>query len=54
MIEMFVAVTILLVLIAATLMAIMAAPWWVALLFVSILVVWLNWLLHPSQEEEGE
>lgn len=54
MIEMFVAVTILLVLIAATLMAIMAAPWWVALFFASILVVGINRLLHPWQDEEGE
>lgn len=54
MIEMFVAVTILFVLIAATLMAVMAAPWWVALFFGSILVVAINRLLHPSQDEEGD
>ena len=54
MIEMFVAMTILFVLIAVTLMAIMAAPWWVGLFFVSILVVAINWLLHPSQDEEGD
>lgn len=54
MIEMFVAVTILLVLIVATLMAIMAAPWWVALFFGSLLVVAINKLLHPWQDEEGE
>lgn len=54
MIEMFVAVTILLVLIAATFMALLKAPWWVALFFVSILFVALNRLLHPAQDEEGD
>lgn len=54
MIETFVAGTILLVLIAATLMAVMAAPWWVGLFFASLFVMAINWLLRPSQDEEGD
>lgn len=60
MIEMFVAVTILLVLIAAIVMTLMKAPWWVALFCVSLLAMALNWLLHPPQyqhpshDEEGD
>jgi membrane protein implicated in regulation of membrane protease activity len=54
MIEMFVAVTILLVLIAATFMALLKAPWWVALFFGSLLVVAINRLMHPSQDQDEE
>ena len=54
MIEMFVAVTLLLVLVVASVIALLKAPWWVALFCVSMLVVGLNWLLHPAQDEEAD
>lgn len=54
MIEMFVAVTILIVLVAVAIMAVTAAPWWVGLFSISILALAIHRLMRPPQPDEED
>lgn len=52
MIEVFVSVTILMVLIAATILTLLQAPWWASVLVGSLLIVAINRLMHPPRDDE--
>ncbi len=54
MIEMFLAVTIVLVLICAAVLVLFSAPWWVAVLAVSGIVWLLNWMVNGKGQGTDE
>ena len=50
MIEMFIAVTILLLIIGVALLVIFAAPWWLTLFSIAVGILLLNKLVNPAPD----